>query len=79
MGKDKRIKMVKAIEAEMRRQGLTAYALAKRVRVDDGKPFPAATITRILTGARPKPGAETLERLAEALGAEFVLTLKGKK
>lgn len=71
--------MVEAIIAEMERQGLTAYALAKRVKGEKGKPFPAATISRILTGARSHPSAETLERLAEGLGAEFVLKLKGHK
>ena len=60
-------KLLDQIRAEMDRQDLTPYALAKRAEM------PAATITRILTGVRPKPGAETLERMADALGAEFVL------
>lgn len=60
------------IRAEMDRQNLTAYALAKRAEVQP------ATVSRILTGTRPNPAAETLERLAAALGGEFVLKVKSK-
>lgn len=65
--------MLDQIRAEMERQNLTAYALAKRAEM------PAATLTRILAGTRPRPEAATLERLAEALGTQFVLRPRGKK
>jgi len=60
--------VVTQIAAEMERQGMTRYALAKAAGM------PAATLGRILSGERPDPQLSTLERLADALGWKVGLT-----
>lgn len=60
--------VVADIAAEMERQGLTEYALAKRARM------PAATLNRILNGSRPDPRFSSLDRLAKALGMRVKLS-----
>lgn len=54
--------VVSALLAEMQRQGLTAYALAKKSGVS------AVAIGRIASGERPDPQVSTLEKLAAGLG-----------
>lgn len=64
--------IVAEIAAEMDRQGLTRYALAKRAGVTP------AVLGRVLSGERPDPQASTLIKLAGALGKRVALVDDGK-
>lgn len=57
-----RVKIAENLREEMRRQGLSEYALWKRSGVHQ------PTIHRILSGETRNPKAHTLDRLATTLG-----------
>jgi DNA-binding phage protein len=59
--------VIKLLDDERDRQGLTEYALAKRAGM------PSATIGRILNGERPDPQLSSIVTIAQALGCEVVL------
>lgn len=59
--------VIKLLDDEKNRQGLTEYALAKLAGM------PSASVGRILNGERPDPQLSSVVTIAQALGCEVTL------